>query len=147
MWLGELIPKSMSHVDKEVQYKHISFDSEKSMLIHATLRYHKTNDSTLPTSLHLYENPNTDLCPLQTTKICLSKSLNAKGSLFQLKSEVSVFYHFVTNSLRSTLVLCGLNPINYKGHSFRIEAATDAAGRRLSDTAVQKLGRWKSNVF
>ena len=42
---------------------------------------------------------------------------------------------------------CGLNPARYKGHSFRIGAASHAADRGLSDAQIRVLGRWKSNAF
>ena len=42
---------------------------------------------------------------------------------------------------------CGLNPTQYKGHSFRIGAATLAAESGLSDAQIRLLGRWKSDSF
>lgn len=42
--------------------------------------------------------------------------------------------------LSHTLTLCGLNSNRYKGHSFRVGAATDAAARGLSDATIQKFG-------
>lgn len=143
MRLGELVPKSKSEADKVVQVTDISFDSEKSMII--TLRHHKTNDS--PTSLHLYATDTGETCPVQATKTYLSKFSHKKGPLFQFKSGSTLSYYFVTNMLSHTLTLCGLNSNRYKGHSFRIGAATDAAARGLSDATIQKLGRWKSNAF
>ena len=43
--------------------------------------------------------------------------------------------------------LCGLDPSRYKGHSFRIGAASYAEDRGLSDAQIRMLGRWKSNAF
>lgn len=145
MRLGELVPKSKSDADKVVQVTDISFDSEKSMIV--TLRHHKTNDSNLPTSLHLYATDTGETCPVQATKTYLSKFSHKKGPLFQFKSGSTLSYYFVTNMLSHTLTLCGLNSNRYKEHSFRIGAATDAAARGLSDATIQKLGRWKSNAF
>lgn len=45
------------------------------------------------------------------------------------------------------IVLCGQTPYRYKGHSFRIGAASHAADRGLSDAQIRALGRWKSNAF
>ena len=42
---------------------------------------------------------------------------------------------------------CGLNPARYKGHSFRIGAASHAAEGGMSDAQIRVLGRWKSNAF
>ncbi|CAC5391431.1 unnamed protein product [Mytilus coruscus] len=49
--------------------------------------------------------------------------------------------------LHKCLASCGLDSSRYKGHSFRIGAATDAAERGLSDSQIRSMGRWKSNAF
>ena len=43
--------------------------------------------------------------------------------------------------------LCGLNPSVYKGHTFRIGAASHAAERGMSDAQIRILGRSKFNAF
>ena len=45
------------------------------------------------------------------------------------------------------LKYCNLDSAKYKGHSFRIGAATHAAKRTFSDSRVRALGRWSSNAF
>ncbi|VDI01273.1 Hypothetical predicted protein [Mytilus galloprovincialis] len=49
--------------------------------------------------------------------------------------------------LHKCLASCGLDSSRYKGHSFRIGAATYAAERGLSDSQIRSMGRWKSNAF
>ncbi|CAC5415184.1 unnamed protein product [Mytilus coruscus] len=49
--------------------------------------------------------------------------------------------------LHKCLASCGLDSSRYKGHIFRIGAATDAAERGLSDSQIRSMGRWKSNAF
>ena len=49
--------------------------------------------------------------------------------------------------LARAIRLCGLNPNRYKGHSFRIGAASDAAEKGMSEAQIRVLGRWKSNAF
>ena len=49
--------------------------------------------------------------------------------------------------LSAAVQLCGLAPSRYKGHSFRIGAASHAADRGWSDAQIRALGRWKSNAF
>lgn len=41
----------------------------------------------------------------------------------------------------------GLDPKFYKGHSFRIGAATSAAARGIPLSVIQNMGRWKSDSF
>ncbi|CAC5395125.1 unnamed protein product [Mytilus coruscus] len=43
--------------------------------------------------------------------------------------------------LHKCLASCGLDSSRYKGHSFRIGAATDAAERGLSDSQIRSMGR------
>ncbi|XP_075038755.1 uncharacterized protein LOC142099314 [Mixophyes fleayi] len=49
--------------------------------------------------------------------------------------------------LKATLKHVGLNPELYGTHSFRIGAATAAAGRGASISAIKSIGRWKSDVY
>ena len=49
--------------------------------------------------------------------------------------------------LSRCLTFCGLDTKKYKGHSFRIGAASHAADKGFSDAQVRTLGRWKSGAF
>ena len=49
--------------------------------------------------------------------------------------------------LKRCLVFCGLDTSRYKGHSFRIGAATHASEQGFSDSQIRKLGRWQSDAF
>ena len=42
---------------------------------------------------------------------------------------------------------CGLDPSRYKGHSFRIGAASCAVDAGMSDAQIRALGRRGSNAF
>ena len=44
--------------------------------------------------------------------------------------------------LKRLLEFCGLSSKVFKGHSFRIAAATSAAFRGESDTQIRAAGRW-----
>ena len=49
--------------------------------------------------------------------------------------------------LKRLLELCGLSSKVFKGHSFRIGAATSAALRGESDAQIRAAGRWASDAF
>ncbi|XP_063049771.1 uncharacterized protein LOC134444364 [Engraulis encrasicolus] len=51
------------------------------------------------------------------------------------------------NQLAAVLRGCHLSPKEYTAHSFRIGAATTAAQRGLSPTAIKALGRWSSDAY
>ena len=49
--------------------------------------------------------------------------------------------------LKHLLEFCGLSSQVFKGHSFRIGAATSAALRGESDAQIRAAGRWSSDAF
>ena len=69
------------------------------------------------------------------------------GPLFMTSHGHPVSRTTFTDQLSLALKFCGLNPARYKGHSFRIGAASHAADRGLSDTQIRVLVRWRSNAF
>ena len=52
-----------------------------------------------------------------------------------------------TEKLSMAIKYCGLDSSRYKGHTFRIGAASHAADEGMSDAQIRALGRWKSNAF
>ena len=52
-----------------------------------------------------------------------------------------------TEKLSMALKFCGLDPTRYKGHSFRIGAATHVADKGMSNVQIRTMGHWRSNVF
>ena len=69
------------------------------------------------------------------------------GPLFITVDEAPVTRSYFSNQPASAIRRCGLSPTFYKGHSFRIGAASHTADRGLSDAQIRLLGRWKSNAF
>ena len=61
--------------------------------------------------------------------------------------ELPVHRDYFCGLLTTAIKRCGFIPARYKGHSFRIEAASHAAERGMSDAQIHVLGRWKSNAF
>ena len=83
--------------------------------------------------------------------VLLSKYLTLRdirpGANFVSEGGLPVSRSVFSSQLLSACHLCGLDPSRYKGHSFRIGAASYAADRGLSDAQIRMLGRWKSNAF
>jgi hypothetical protein len=50
-------------------------------------------------------------------------------------------------TLHGALSFVGLSPMKYKGHSFRIGAATWAMQLGKSDAQIRSSGCWHSNAF
>jgi len=53
---------------------------------------------------------------------------------------------FVDN-VRDLLVLVGINPEEFNGHSFRRGAAHSAAAAGMTNDEIKQLGRWKSDAY
>ena len=70
-----------------------------------------------------------------------------KGCLFINPRGTPVARSQFTEALHGALSFVGLSPMKYKGHSFRIGAATWAMQLGKSDAQIRSSGRWHSNAF
>ena len=86
-------------------------------------------------------------CPVQFLLEYLARRGNRPGPLFLNLDNNPVSRNFFADLLSLSLKACGLDSKRYKGHSFRIGAASFAADRGMSDAQKRALGRWKSNAF
>ncbi len=86
-------------------------------------------------------------CPIQLLLNYLALRGNREGAIFMTQGGTPVTGKAFAVQLSETIRLCGLNPNCYKGHSFRIDAASHAAGQGMSDSQIRIMGRWKSNAF
>ena len=86
-------------------------------------------------------------CPVQALLDYISVRGTTAGSLFQTFDGSPVLGSVFSDLLSLAVRHCGLDPTKYKGHSFRIGAASHAAGRGSSDSQIRLLGHWKSNAF
>jgi integrase len=67
--------------------------------------------------------------------------------VFTLTTGRILTYSVINNTLKRLVAQLGLDPSLYSTHSFRAGAATAAAAAGLSDSEVQRLGRWRSSVY
>lgn len=72
---------------------------------------------------------------------------NNEGPLFILNHGLAFTKAAFNKILQKCLLVCGLDCSRYKGHSFRIGAATLVAQKGLTDAQIRTLGRWQSNAF
>ena len=87
------------------------------------------------------------MCPitalLQFIEVCSS----APGPLLVFCNGKFLTRVALVSNLQDALQKEGLVHKNYKGHSFRIGAATTAAQSGIEDSLIQTLGRWKSEAY
>ena len=86
-------------------------------------------------------------CPVDLLSKYLALRGTGPGPIFITVDGLPVSHSKFSQHLSRAIQLCGLAPSRYKGHGFRIGAASHAAERGLSDAQIRALGRWKPNAF
>lgn len=88
-----------------------------------------------------------DLCPVALISAYLEIRGNSDGPLFRTLDGRPITRTVFTAFMRNVVTQCGLDPNQYKGHSFRIGAASHAAECGHTDAQIRLMGRWKSDAF
>lgn len=87
------------------------------------------------------------VCPVDNLLRYFSVRGSVPGPLFQHLNGDPVMPAEFDEWLARVIKSCGLDSTRYKGHSFRIGAASHAAACGNSDTQIRLLGRWQSDAF
>lgn len=137
--LGELVIRDNSQFNLVVQRNDISFVQGDGVQL--ILKHFKTMKNNQPITIFLSPCKQSVFCPVQALQLYVDTFHHITGPLFSFLSGKPVTHSFVINNLKSALTFCGFNPDLYKGHSFRIGAATEAAKLGFSENYIQQLGR------
>lgn len=86
-------------------------------------------------------------CPVYSLRSYLNLRKTSSGPLFAFMNDSPIPRSYFDRHLRLALTYLGFDPSKYKGHSFRIGAATTAAETGFSETQIQQMGRWSSTAF
>lgn len=86
-------------------------------------------------------------CAVTALKEYINLRGNSPGPLFCLPNLTPIHRDTFNKQLSKDLSFCHLDSSKYKGHSFRIGAASLAAANNVSDARIRLLGRWKSDAF
>ena len=113
--------------------------------VQLTIRYYKHSQPNKPALLQLKPQP--ALCPVAHLLAYLQLRGLKGGPLFIFPDGRPITRAHFTAQLRACLRDAALDSRYYKGHSFRIGAATTAAERGCSESQIQAMGRWRSNAF
>lgn len=100
-----------------------------------------------PFLLRITPDPASNNCPIQVMSQYLNIRGDLPGPLFQYPTGGAILRTDFSHRLKTALSFCGLSTAVFKGHSFRIGAATAAAQGGCSDSQIRQLGRWKSDAF
>ena len=146
--VGEITYNSCKDAGVPLQVNHLTklVDSSKRVVaLKLTFRNFKHSYNQRPFSIILQRH--TSCCPVRFLLDYLSLRGNRPGPLFLNSDNTPVSRTFFAELLSLSLKACGLDSTRYKGHSFRIGAASFAAERGMSDAQIRALGRWRSNAF
>lgn len=145
--IGEMAVKSKNDISRVLQFSDINVGYENQIPINmtVTIKYYK-HSNLQPKTISVARNASNLLCPVTAMLNYLKVVKHKSGPLFQFPCGTPVSYSYFSSSLKSLLEFIGLNPEVYKGHSFRIGAATSAASQGTSLPVIQHMGRWKTNA-
>ena len=87
------------------------------------------------------------LCPVVAVLSYLAICPSTPGPFFVFSDGSPLSRERLISALSQALKDSGVDPSNFKGHSFRIGAATTATKVGLSDSLIRVLGRWHSSAF
>ena len=130
----------------QLQNLAFSYDSGNQVVgIRLTFHDFKHNYNQRPFTLTI--NSQGSCCPVQLLLEYFALRGEQGGAIFITKGGLPVTREAFALQLSEAIRLCGLDPARYKGHSFRIGAASYAAGQGMSDSQIRIMGRWRSNAF
>ena len=147
---GEFVVKSASAFDpaSHLMPSDVAVDSYTDpSMIRLLIKRSKTDQFGNGASIFLARTY-TDLCPVAALLAYLARRpVHGHSPLFITEDGTPFTKMHLIKLLHATLREAGINPEFYKGHSFRIGAATTAAALGLQDSTIQKMGRWSSSAF
>ena len=143
--VGELTASNAGHTIQLHQITKLMSRSNKVEAIKVTFVNYKHSYNQAPFSLVISRQHT--CCPVHAILSYIELRGNSSGPLFQALDGSPITRSVFTSRLAIILRLCGLDPSRYKGHSFRIGAASHAAEQGMSDAQIRAMGRWKSNAF
>ena len=144
LWIGEIAVK----IYRVTQREDLKFERVNGHVSNTTITMKFYKHSNLQSkTLSIARRPENYLCPVKAIEEYLRLQNCPHGPLFRFKCGKPVSGFYFNSSLKSLLNFVGLDTNFYKGHSFRIGAATSAAAKGVPLALIQSMGRWKSNAF
>ena len=140
--IGEITYNSPIDAGVPYQVHHLAklVDSSKRVVaLKLTFGNFKHSYNQRPFSIILHRH--NSCCSVRLLLDYLSLQGNRPGPLFLNSDNSPVSWTIFAELLSLSLKACVLDSTRYKGHSFRIGAASFAAERGMSDAQIRALGR------
>ena len=125
----------------------ISVDShEKPTVMAVRIKASKTDQFGKGVTLYLGRGQ-AALCPVTAILQYLAIRPQSTGPMFIFQDNRPLTKESFISHVHQALAAEGIDTQYYKGHSFRIGAATTAAACGLSESLIKTLGRWSSSAY
>ena len=141
--IGEIAVTTGTQASKVLQLNQFSITNTDCTVVFHTFKHYQGP----PVTLFISALASSPFCPVQAMKTYLAVRTKSPGPLFMFPGGIPVSKSFFGDQLKKSLAWAGLSKSSYKGHSFRIGAATVAAMQGISEEEIQRMGRWKSQAF
>ncbi|XP_069129355.1 uncharacterized protein [Argopecten irradians] len=133
--------------ENNLQLSDIAVEGDKSHKeVHVTFQRFKHNTNCSRHRIMFGHGP-TRISASQSLEEYLKVRGNGSGPLLVNSDNSPVTRSQFDTQLHACLKFCKLDSSRYKGHSFRIGAASLAAEQGYSDAKICAMGRWKSSAF
>ena len=144
--IGEMVPRSPKFSSNTLTMHDITLTDNDNKCI-VTLRKFKHSNKQGAQNIIIVKNVGKQHCPVHAACKYLKARGTKPGPFFKQENGKPYLAGQFNQNLRKCLNYCGFSPSLYKGHSFRIGAATDAAEQGRSDAQIRHLGRWASDAY
>ena len=145
--VGELVARTKAQSHKVVQLADLSFDLRSSKPHWCRILLCHAKNAKPGEIFHVSLSSRANLCPVTSLHTFVKLRGSHEGPLFAYPGGEGLLRAQFTKFLNLSLQKIGLEPSRYKGHSFRIGAATEAAAAGKTDADIRSLGRWRSDAF
>lgn len=146
--IGELVYANDVSLVNVLQLSDLSFNYNGSVVasVDVSFRCYKHHYSGAPSKISI-SHGDSKFSAIGLLLAFVSMRHKGVGQLFCLAHGDRLYRNYFDSILHKCLLVCNLDGRRFKGHSFRIGAASLAAEKGLSDAQIRNLGRWKSNAF
>jgi len=127
---------------RDLTFQDVKVDSlEDPKLLRLRLKHSKTDPYSEGSDIFVSRTYD-ELCPLSALLAWLTqRESRHQNPLFYFQSGAPLTRSTFVTRFKEALTAAGIDPSRFTGHSFRIGAATTAAKKGLSDSAIKQLGR------
>ena len=145
---GEFMPDSTKFDSStHLSVSDVSVDSHQNpTMVAIRIKRSKMDQFSEGTTIYLGKTSG-EICPVTALLNYLAVRPKDGGPLFVTSELKLITKHQFVTKIRQVLARAGIDASGYKGHSFRIGAATTAAACGVNEGLIKALGRWSSCAY